>query len=147
MKRFFLVIWGLLSLSLLGAVLRELWIDPSVYGTFGLLLAAYYSFCFLKLILAAYLPWGLLGAYRRAGYWLCLILLPLTLIPLHAAYEVWERGAYVAAQTSRRTAVLQHLLGWLQDALGYLGPLLALCALGIGMAVMLLRLLRGQVAR
>lgn len=147
MKRLFLVIWGLLSLSLSGAVLRELWIEPSYGDAFALLLTGYYSFCFLKLILAAYLPWGLLGSYRRAGYWICLILLPLALIPLHAAYEVWERGAYVAAETSRRTAVLQHLLNWLQDALGYFGPLLALCAFGLGMAVMLLRLLHGQVAR
>ena len=42
---------------------------------------------------------------------------------------------------------LHLLLGWLQDALGYLGPLLVLCAVGIGLALMLLRLLRGQVAR
>lgn len=61
MKRFFLVIWGLLSFSLLGAVLRELWIDPSVYGAFGLLLAGYYSFCFFKLVHAVYLPLGVAG--------------------------------------------------------------------------------------
>ena len=42
---------------------------------------------------------------------------------------------------------LHLLLGWLQDALGYLGPLLVLGALGVGMVLMLLRLLRGQVAR
>lgn len=147
MKNFFLTIWALLSLLLTGAVLCELWSEPSFGSAFALLLAGYYNFCFFKLILAVYLPWGLLGPYRRAGYWLCLILLPLALIPLHAAYEVWERGAYVAVETSRRTALLQHLLGWLQEVLGYLGPLLALCAFGLGMAVALLRLLRGQIAR
>ena len=50
------------------------------------------------------------------------------------------------AQGSQLVAWHQ-LLGWLQDALGYLGPLLVLCALGFGLALMLLRLLRGQVAR
>lgn len=147
MKKTFLVSWALLSLLLIGLVLRELWVDPSFASVFALGMAGYYSFCFFKLILAAYMPWGLLGSYRRAGYWLYLILLPMTLIPLHSAYEVWVRGAYVAAQTSRRTAVLQQVLGWLQDAIGYLGPLLALGAFGLCMAVVLLRLLRGQVAR
>lgn len=146
MKKLFLVIWALLSVSLTAAALRELWLDPSVANGFFLLLVGYYIVCFFCLIRAAFLPWGLLGAYRRSGYWLCLILLPLTLIPLHAAFKVWQQGGYVAAEASRRVWVHQ-LLGWLQDALGYLGPLLALCALGLGAALMLLRLLRGQVVR
>lgn len=113
MKTFFLLLWGALSLTISTAALRALWLEPSPASGFALLLVVYYIVCFFQLIRAAYLPWGLLGAYRRAGYWLCLIL----------------------------------LLGWLQDALGYLGPLLVLCAVGIGLALMLLRLLRGQVAR
>jgi hypothetical protein len=147
MKRLFLVIWALLSLALTAAALSELWLDPSLASGFVALLVGYYIFCFFRLIRAAFLPWGLLGSYRRSGYWLCLILLPLTLVPLHAAYQVWEQGGYVAVEASRRAVWLHDLLGWLQDALGYLGPLLALCALGIGAALMLLRLLRGQVVR
>lgn len=53
----------------------------------------------------------------------------------------------MAVEASLHTEWLHLLLGWLQDALGYLGPLLVLGALGVGMALMLLRLLRGQVAR
>lgn len=146
MRTFFLLLWGVLSLTISTAALRELWLAPSLRSGFVLLLVVYYIFCFFQLIRAAYLPWGLLGAYRRSGYWLCLILLPLTLIPLHAAYRIWQQGGYVPAQGSQLVAWHQ-LLGWLQDALGYLGPLLVLCALGFGLALMLLRLLRGQVAR
>lgn len=147
MKKLFLVIWAVLSVSFTALALGELWLDPSLASGLVLLLVGYYSYCFFCLIRAAYLPWGLLGAHRRSGYWLCLILLPLTLLPLHAAYEVWEQRSYVAVEASRRSDWVHHLLGWLQDALGYLGPLLALCALGIGAALMLLRLLRDQVAR
>ncbi|MCQ4294414.1 hypothetical protein NAU58_02370 [Pseudomonas stutzeri] len=147
MRTFFLLLWGMLSLMISTAALRELWLAPSAASGFALLLVVYYIVCFFQLIRAAYLPWGLMGAYRRSGYWLCLILLPLTLIPLHAAYQIWEQGGYVAVEMSRRAEWLHQLLGWLQDALGYLGPLLVLCALGVGLALMLLRLLRGQVAR
>ncbi|MEK0361340.1 hypothetical protein [Pseudomonas sp. CBC3] len=147
MKTFFFLVWGLLSLLLTAAVLRQLWLDPSLASILMLLLVGYYIFCFFQLIRAAYLPWGLLGSYRRSGYWLCLMLQPLTLIPLHAAYKVWVQGGYVAVEASRRTAWLHNLLGWLQDALGYLGPLLTLCALGVGLAVALLRLLRTQDLR
>ncbi|MCQ4298978.1 hypothetical protein NAV11_03535 [Pseudomonas songnenensis] len=147
MRTFFLLLWGLLSLTISTAALRAVWLEPSLASGFALLLVVYYIVCFFQLIRAAYLPWGLLGAYRRSGYWLCLILLPLTLIPLHAAYQIWEQGGYVAAEASLHTEWLHLLLGWLQDVLGYLGPLLVLAALGIGLALMLLRLLRGQVAR
>jgi len=147
MRTFFLLLWGTLSLFISTAALRELWLAPSVASGFALLLVVYYIVCFFQLIRAAYLPWGLLGAYRRSGYWLCLILLPLTLIPLYAAYQIWEQGGYVAVEASLHNEWLHLLLGWLQGALGYLGPLLVLGALGVGMALMLLRLLRGQVTR
>ncbi len=124
MRTFFLLLWGALSLFISTAALRELWLAPSVASGFALLLVVYYIVCFFQLIL-----------------------LPLTLIPLYAAYQIWEQGGYVAVEASLHTEWLHLLLGWLQDALGYLGPLLVLGALGVGMALMLLRLLRGQVAR
>ncbi|AHL77262.1 hypothetical protein CH92_20130 [Stutzerimonas stutzeri] len=149
MKLFFLLVWGLLSLSLNGAVVRELWLAPSWGSAFGLLLIAYYSVCFFQLIRAAYRPWGLLGPRRRSGYWVCLVLLPLALWPLRSAYDIWQAGAYRldAAEPRLSLMVFRQLLIWLQELVGYLGPILVLVAAGVGVALLLLRLLRGQVVR
>ncbi|HAB62687.1 hypothetical protein ACQKIK_09490 [Pseudomonas sp. NPDC047961] len=151
MKIFFLLVWGLVSLSLTGVMVRELWIAPSWSGAFVLLLIAYYSFCFFQLIRAAYRPWGLLGPRRRSGYWVCLVLLPLTLLPLRFAYDIWLAGAYRldadAAGPSLNLLIVRQLLAWLQELVGYLGPTLVLIAAGVGMALLLLRLSRGQVVR
>lgn len=46
MKKLFLVIWALLSVSFTAAALRELWLDPSVANGFFLLLVGYYIVCF-----------------------------------------------------------------------------------------------------
>lgn len=151
MKTFFFLAWGLLSLSLAGAVVRELWLDPSWGSAFALLLLAYYIFCFFQLIRAAYRPWGLLGPRRRSGYWVCLVLLPLTFLPLRAAYEIWDTGMYRLDADSQETRLslllFRQLLVWLQELVGYLGPMLVLLAVGLGMALLLLRLSRDQVSR
>ncbi len=75
------------------------------------------------------------------------MLLPLALVPLQVAYRVWQAEGYLAVDPLHRAAWLHPLLDWLQGALGYLGPLLLLGSLGLGMAALLLRALRGQVAR
>ncbi|WP_423836925.1 hypothetical protein [Stutzerimonas xanthomarina] len=43
--------------------------------------------------------------------------------------------------------IVRPLLAWLQELVGYLGPMLVLVAAGVGMALLLLRLSRGQVVR
>jgi hypothetical protein len=151
MKTVFLLLWGLISLLLAGAALRELWVEPSLAGSFAFLLILYCSFCFFQLIRAAYRPWGLLGPRRTAGYWVCLLMVPLALFPLRMAHDIWEAGAYrldVNAQESRLSLlVFRQLLAWLQDLVGYIGPMLVLVLIGLGMALLLLRLSRGQVVR
>ncbi|MCW3147533.1 hypothetical protein N8H22_02800 [Stutzerimonas stutzeri] len=151
MKRIIFVIWGVLSLLLGAAALLELLQAPSLARGLALLLVVYCSFCVLQFLRTAYQPWGLLGPRRRCGYWLCLLLLPLTLLPLHSAFEIWQQGAYIAnpAAPGWRFSVAfgRQLLVWLQELIGYVGPLLVLLAIGVGTAVLLLRLLRTQVVR
>lgn len=140
MQKLFYLLWALCSLGLGGLAVTNLWLRPGAPSLFALALVIYYAFCFFGLIRAAFLPWGLLGRHRRSGYWLCLLLLPLALVPLQVAYRVWQAEGYLAVDPLHRAA-------WLQGALGYLGPLLLLGSLGLGMAAVLLRALRGQVAR
>lgn len=147
MQKLFYLLWALCSLGLGGLAVTNLWLRPGAPSLFALALVIYYAFCFFGLIRAAFLPWGLLGRHRRSGYWLCLLLLPLALVPLQVAYRVWQADGYLAVDPLHRAAWLHPLLGWLQGALGYLGPLLLLGSLGLGMAALLLRALRGQVAR
>ncbi|VXC05419.1 hypothetical protein [Pseudomonas sp. 9Ag] len=149
MKSFFLIVWALLSLTATGFVARELWIAPSWINALALLLPAYYSLCFFQLIRAAFRPWGLLGPRRRGGFWVCLLLLPLCLWPLRSAYEIWQAGAYGLRDDGdeARLMIVRPLLAWLQELVGYLGPMLVLVAAGVGMALLLLRLSRGQVVR
>lgn len=150
MKKLFFVTWGVFSLLLAGVAIHSVWLRPSLASGVFLLLVGYYAFCFFELIRAAFQPWGLLGPRRRCGYWVCLILLPLALVPLKSAYQVWERGAYVIgpdASVGLGDSFILKLLVWLQELLGYIGPLMALLAIGLGVALVLLRLLRSQVAR
>lgn len=149
MKRFFLLVWALLSLGLAGAAGHELWREPSRNNALVLLLIAYYSVCFFQLIRAGFRPWGLLGPWRRSGFWVCLLLLPFCFWPLRLAYEIWQAGAYRLRTEGEVNSlmILRQLLAWLQELVGYLGPMLALIAAGVGVAVLLLRLSRGQVVR
>lgn len=143
MKRVFLAICALLGLPLLLASSLHFWRDPSWSSAFVVVGVLYYIYCFLRLILAGYQPWGLLGP-SRVGEWLCLLLLPLTLLPLNAAYAIWQAEHYSPEPSMRRqrmTVTLgQHALSWLQELVGYMGPVLVLAAFGMGMAVLLLRL-------
>lgn len=150
MKIIFYAVWALLSLLALGVTTIAAWMKPGWANGFLVLLAGFYAFCFFQLIRACYQPWGLLGPRRRVGYWLCLILLPLALLPLQAAYEVWEQGAYVVQDDGRVRLTLalvrQGLLG-LQEQFGHAGPMLVMLAFGVGMMVVLVRLLKTQVVR
>lgn len=129
-----------------GVAAQALWEAPNLNNGFCLLLVGYYAFCCLQLIRAFFRPWGLLGPRRRTGYWLCLLLLPLALLPLRTAYEIWLQEAY------RSDSGVSGLLGdgvlvWLQDLLGYAGPMLLLLAISTAIAVSLLRLLKTQTTR
>lgn len=150
MRGFFYVVWALLSLLVVGVAGFAAWGQPGWASGFFVLLAGYYAFCFFQLIRTCYQPWGLLGPRRRGGYWLCLILLPLALLPLQAAYEVWERGSYVVEDDGRVRLTLalmrEGLLG-LQELVGHTGPMLVMLVFGLGMIVGLVRLLRMQVVR
>ena len=139
----------MLSLTATGFVARELWFAPSWINALALLLPTYYSVCFFQLIRAAFRPWGLLGPRRRSGFWVCLLLLPLSLWPLRSAYEIWQAGAYRLRDNGEVASlmIVRPLLAWLQELVGYLGPMLVLVAAGVGMALLLLRLSRGQVVR
>jgi hypothetical protein len=149
MKSFFLIVWAVLSLTATGFVARELWFAPSWINALALLLPTYYSVCFFQLIRAAFRPWGLLGPRRRSGFWVCLLLLPLSFWPLRSAYEIWQAGAYRLRDNGEVASlmIVRPLLAWLQELVGYLGPMLVLVAAGVGMALLLLRLSRGQVVR
>jgi hypothetical protein len=79
----------------------------------------------------------------------CLLLLPLSFWPLRSAYEIWQAGAYRLRDNGEVASlmIVRPLLAWLQELVGYLGPMLVLVAAGVGMALLLLRLSRGQVVR
>jgi hypothetical protein len=143
MKSFFLSIWALLSLPLGGLLGLHAWRELSWGNVFALFLLLYCAFCSLRLILAAYRPWGSLGR-NRTGNWLCLLLLPLTLLPLHVAYRIWQQGIYIPGVHRGRHRITFELgqmgLSWLQDLVGFMGPVLALAALGILGASFLLNL-------
>jgi hypothetical protein len=150
MKNIFFAIWALLSLLLGGAVIVAALAKPGLGNGFFVLLTGYYSLCFFQLIRASYRPWGLLGPRRRSGYWLCLILLPLALLPLQAAYEVWKKGAYIVEDTDRMRfgiAVVRQGLIWLQELVGHAGPMLVMLVFGLAITVSLVRLLKTQVVR
>lgn len=143
MKVVFLVIWAVLSVLVLLLSTLYLWSEPSASSAFVLACTLYYIYCFLRLILAAYQPWGQL-AHSRAGGWLCLLLLPLSLLPLHSAYQIYLAQNYTIEPYTRRKRLIadlgQHALSGLQDLVGYMGPMLVLGALGLAMATFLLRL-------
>lgn len=143
MKVVFLVIWAVLSVLLLLLSALYLWRESSATGACIFAGTLYYIYCFLRLILAAYQPWGLLAPSRTGG-WLCLLLLPLSLLPLHSAYQIWLAQNYTVEPYTRRKRLIadlgQHALSGLQDLVGYMGPVLVLGALGLCMATFLLRL-------
>lgn len=150
MKHLFFALWALLTMLLGGMALYTLLHQPSLNATADTLLVVYASFCLLQLIRAYFRPWGLLGPRRRSGYWLCLLLMPLALLPLQAAYQIWQQGAYVVEEDARvrfGIGVLRQLLVWLQELVGHLGPMLLLLLLGTLIAVLLWRMLRTQVVR
>lgn len=142
MKVVFLVIWAALSALLLLLSTLYLLKEPSASSAFVFVGTLYYIYCFVRLILAAYQPLSTL-APSHAGGWLCLLLLPLSLLPLHSAYQIWQAQHY-SIETSGRERLLtelgQHILSGLQDLAGYMGPVLVLGVLGLAMATFLLRL-------
>lgn len=129
-----------------GVAAQALWEAPNLSNGFCLLLVGYYAFCCLQLIRAFFRPWGLLGPRRRTGYWLCLILLPLALLPLRTAHEIWLQEAY-RSDSGESGLLGDGVLVWLQDLLGYGGPMLLLLAISTAIAVSLLRLLKTQTTR
>lgn len=146
MKRLCLAIWAALSLLLGGMAAQALWEAPSWSNGFYLLLVGYCAFCCLQLIRAFFRPWGLLGPRRRAGYWLCLLLLPVTVLPLRSAYQIWLQGAY-RSDSGESILLGEPVFVWLEGLLGYVGPMLLLLAISAAIAISLLRLLKTQITR
>lgn len=105
-----------------------------------LMICGFISLCTMRLIQEGYRPAYARGA-SRLGFWLGLLLLPLTLLPLHSAYETWQRGYYLASLDGRRTRLMGLVLEMLQQWVGYWGPIFVLVGFSLSMAVLLWRLL------
>lgn len=142
MKYVFLTIWAVLFVPLGCLATLVWWRNPSIYEGYLLIAGvAYAALCSFKLIQEGYRPKALF-APSNAGFWLCLLVLPLCLLPLYSAYETWLQGVYVASTSGRRTYLSNLLLEGLQALVGHWGPIIALSALGLGMLFCLLLGLR-----
>jgi len=142
MKYVFLTIWAVLFVPLGCLASLVWWRNPVSYE--GYLFAAgvaYAAFCSFKLIQEGYRPKALFAS-SNAGFWLCLLLLPLCLLPLYGAYETWLQGVYVPSSSGRRTYLSNLLLEGLQALVGHWGPIIALLAFGLGMLFFLLGVIR-----
>ncbi|PKM25845.1 MAG: hypothetical protein CVV09_10380 [Gammaproteobacteria bacterium HGW-Gammaproteobacteria-13] len=102
---------------------------------------AYAAFCSFKLIQEGYRRKALFGS-SNVGFWLCLLLLPLCLLPLYGAYEIWLQGIYVPSSSGRKTYLSSLLLEGLQALVGHWGPIIALLVFGLGMLFFLLGVIR-----
>ena len=104
MKVVFLVIWAVLSVLVLLLSTLYLWSEPSASSAFVLACTLYYIYCFLRLILAAYQPWGQL-APSRAGGWLCLLLALIGFMATLLQSKVGNSGVYLLSLVSGITDV------------------------------------------
>ena len=141
MKKFFLALWWWFVLIMGSLAAYMLYRKPFSLAPYLVLAGtAFFALCTFKLIQEGYRPWGLLGE-SRTGFWLSLLLLPLTLLPLLSAYEVWQQGIYIADE-SRSHRLFNVLLTWglelLQKLFGYWGPIVAMVLTSLCMSSILL---------
>lgn len=142
MKYVFLTIWAVLFLPLGGVASLGLWRSPGSYQSYLLIAGvAYAAVCSFKLIQEGYRSRALFGS-SKVGFWLCLLLLPLCLLPLYGAYETWLQGIYVPSSSGRKTYLSSLLLEGLQALVGHWGPIIALLVFGLGMLFFLLGVIR-----
>lgn len=142
MKYVFLTIWAVLFVPLGCLASLILWRNPSNYQGYLFVAGVFYTaFCSFKLIQEGYRPRALFAS-GTAGFWLCLLFLPLCLLPLYGAYETWLEGVYVPSSSGHRTYLSNLLLEGLQALFGYWGPVIALLVLGLGMLFCLLGVIR-----
>ncbi|SHL05932.1 hypothetical protein SAMN05216288_0941 [Pseudomonas punonensis] len=142
MKYFFLLLWLVFTGVTVPLAALAIYRSPASLGAYLMLLAfSFISLCTLRLIQEGYRPAYARGA-NRLGFWLGLLLLPLTLLPLHSAYETWQRGAYVASSyDGHRTRLVGVVLEMLQHWVGHWGPIFVLVFFSLSMAVLLWRVL------
>ena len=142
MKFVFLTIWMLLFLPLGGFTLMAIGKNPSNYWSYLILSGiTYVGFCSWRLIQESYRPRDLFES-SSAGYWLCLLLLPLCLLPLQAAYKTWEQGVYVPSSSGRRTYLSSLLLEGLQALVGHWGPIALMLTAGGASLIFLLKVMQ-----
>lgn len=142
MKYVFLTIWAVLFLPLGCVASLGLWRSPGSYQSYLLIAGvAYAAVCSFKLIQEGYRSRALFGS-SNVGFWLCLLLLPLCLLPLYGAYETWLQGIYVPSSSGRKTYLSSLLLEGLQALVGHWGPIIVLLAFGLGMMFFLLGVIR-----
>ncbi|WP_373386688.1 hypothetical protein [Pseudomonas alcaligenes] len=138
MKYVFLTIWWLFLLLVGPLVVLMAWDRPGDWRSYlSLGVVVHLLLCTWHLIREGYRSPALLGE-RNTGFWLCLLLLPLSLMPLHAAYQTWSRGFYVAGESSGRSRWIGKLLELLQDLVGHWGPIAVMLSVGLGCSLFLL---------
>jgi len=138
MKNVFLTIWWLFLLLLGPLAVLMAWDRSGDWRSYLFLgVVAHILLCTWQLIREGYRSPALLGE-STTGFWLCLLLLPLNLMPLHAAYQAWARGVYVAGESSGGSRWIGMLLESLQDLVGPWGPIAVMLGVGIGGSLLLL---------
>lgn len=142
MKFVFLTIWTLLFLPLGAFTLMAVWRSPSNYSSYLIFGGiAYVGFCSLRLIQESYRPRDLFAS-SNAGYWLCLLLLPLCLLPLLGAYKTWQQGVYVPSSSGNRTYLSSLLLEGAQALVGHWGPIVLMLIAGVGSLIFFLNVIQ-----
>ncbi|AEF23459.1 hypothetical protein [Pseudomonas fulva] len=142
MKYVFLLIWFVFSGVTLPFAVFAIYRTPASWGPYSMLVVCgFISLCTLRLIQEGYRSAYARGA-SRLSFWLGLLFLPLTLVPLYSAYETWLRGYYVASSyDGHRTRLVGAVLEMLQHWVGYWGPIFVLVVFSLSMAVLLWRVL------
>lgn len=142
MKYVFLTVWALVFVPLGWFTSVAMWKNPGSYQAYLFLAGfAYVGFCSFRLIQEGYRPKGLFES-GNAGLWVCLLLLPLCMLPLHGAYETWQRDVYVPSSSGRRTYLSSLLLEGLQTLVRHWGPIIVMLVVCLATLVFLLGVIR-----
>lgn len=141
MKYVFLAIWWLVAAPLVGFSLYAVWKTPALGSLAFLAGSTFLALCTWQMIREGYRSKALLGR-SRLGYWAGLLLLPFSLMPLYAAYQVWELGVYTPDYSGlSRGRLITLLLDLLQQVTGPWGPIAVMAAVGLLGPFLLIRVL------